>query len=117
MTDNEIIKALLCHESWSAGCDSCPLTMGKACGMVLARGALDIINRQSVEIERYEKENTVLVENNHILATEYAKKAKAEAIKEFAERLCADRVSNDPVVIAATCLLKEMSKTKESETE
>lgn len=30
------------------------------------------------------------------------------AIKEFAERLCADRVSNDPVVIAVKAELKEM---------
>ena len=33
---------------------------------------------------------------------------KAEAHKEFAERLCEGRVSNDPVVIATKCLLKEM---------
>ena len=36
------------------------------------------------------------------------KPAKAEAIKEFAERLCEGRVSNDPVVIAVGCELKEM---------
>lgn len=34
--------------------------------------------------------------------------AKAEAYKEFAERLCEDRVSNDPVVIAAKVELKEL---------
>ena len=34
--------------------------------------------------------------------------AKAEAYKEFAERMCEDRVSNDSVVIAAKCLLKEI---------
>ena len=43
------------------------------------------------EIERLRKENAVLVESNHILATEYVEqctaKAKSEAIKEFAERL------------------------------
>jgi hypothetical protein len=33
---------------------------------------------------------------------------KEEAVKEFAERLCADRVSNDPVVIAVKAELKEM---------
>ncbi len=32
----------------------------------------------------------------------------AEAIKEFAEKLCEDRLSNDPVVIAVKCELKEM---------
>ena len=33
---------------------------------------------------------------------------KAEAIREFAKRLCKDRVSNDPVVIAVKSELKEM---------
>ena len=33
---------------------------------------------------------------------------KAEAYKEFAERLCEDRLSNDPVVIAVKVELKEM---------
>ena len=35
---------------------------------------------------------------------------KAEAIKEFAERLCEDRVSNDPVVIAVKTELKMMER-------
>lgn len=39
---------------------------------------------------------------------EYCEEAQAEAHKEFAEKLCEDRVSNDPVVIAAKCLLKEL---------
>jgi len=34
--------------------------------------------------------------------------AKSEAIKDFAERLCKGRVSNDPVVIAVRAELKEM---------
>lgn len=38
---------------------------------------------------------------------DYCEEAKAEAIKEFAERLCEGRVSNDPVVIAVKCELKE----------
>lgn len=39
----------------------------------------------------------------------YIIEAKSEAIKEFAERLCEDRVSNDPVVIAVKAELKEMT--------
>ena len=31
-----------------------------------------------------------------------------EGFKELAERLCEDRLSNDPVVIAVKCELKEM---------
>lgn len=33
-----------------------------------------------------------------------------EIIREFVERLCEGRVSNDPVVIAARVLLKEMTE-------
>lgn len=42
--------------------------------------------------------------------TQYCEQARSEAIKEFAERLCDGRVSNDPVVIAAEALLKEMTE-------
>lgn len=37
-------------------------------------------------------------------------RAKAEAFKEFAERLCDGRVSNDPVVIAVDTLIMEMTE-------
>jgi hypothetical protein len=39
---------------------------------------------------------------------EAEKEAKSEAYKEFAERLCEGRVSNDNTVILAKCLLKEL---------
>ena len=69
------------------------------------KAALDLINRQKAEIERLEKHNT-----------EYARKhyqdGRAEAIKEFADRLCEGRVSNDPVVIAVNAELK-MTEEKE----
>ena len=65
---------------------------------------ISIINRQQAEIERL---------NNNIsaMATTLSNSAKAtrnEAIKEFAERLCEGRLSNDPIVIAVKCELKEM---------
>lgn len=37
-------------------------------------------------------------------------RAKAEAFKEFAKRLCDGRVSNDPVVIAVDTLIMEMTE-------
>ena len=59
--------------------------------MELTKAMRDLINRQEAEIERLRKENAVLVESNHILATEYVEectaKAKSEAVKEFAEKL------------------------------
>ena len=36
-------------------------------------------------------------------------KAKAEAVKSFAKRLCEGRVSNDPVAIAVQVELKEVT--------
>ena len=78
LTDNEIIKALeYCygHNVGDAPCGDCP-RFNHPDGCVHARDALDIINRQKAEIERL---------NNHIL--DVTKMVKAEAVKEFAERL------------------------------
>lgn len=36
-----------------------------------------------------------------------------KVIREFVDRLCEGRVSNDPVVIAAKCLLQEMTEEAE----
>ena len=74
--------------------------------------AVATVNRQKAEIERL----TTLAELGSVRSNDYramrdkARNARAEAIKEFAERLCEGRVSNDPVVIAAKCLLKEMTE-------
>lgn len=82
---------------------------------------LDLINRQHTEIERLKVENQSLKKAVNSLkgalreeqyCTNKVRKqinsAKTEAIKEFAELLCADRVLNDPVVIAVKCQLEEM---------
>ena len=72
---------------------------------------LDLINRQKAEIERLQK--AIQVQEIMLGNQDYAiKEAKAKAVKEFAERLCEDRVSNDPVVIATKCLLKEFTEGK-----
>ena len=74
------------------------------------------INRQKAEIKRLEKEINSLA-FNLIVSRASGKSSvlkikideiKAEAYKEVIERLCEDRVSNDPVVIAAKCRLKEL---------
>ena len=80
MTDNEIIKALE-----GCSCDTLEL-------------ALDLINRQKAEIERYEKENNEKFNKWEVLDRrtkerysqlyEEAKSVlRAKAIEEFAERL------------------------------
>ena len=86
MTDNEIIKALECCSVGTFACDEqCPCFHSKSnlkinsCRFELICDALDFINRQQEEIE-------ALVAGQKTLQ-KYIAKAKAEAVKEFAERL------------------------------
>jgi hypothetical protein len=84
MTDNEIIKALsICYDYNFGGCENCPY-YGKwlSCGELKAKDALDLINRQKAEIERLQKENNQFADIGKMYS-----EIKAEAIKEFAERL------------------------------
>ena len=103
MTDNEIIKALECCTKGTTSdvCDDCPLRTTDICTEEengVLKLALDLINSQKAEIE-------ALIAGQETLQR-YISTAKAEAVKEFAERLCKDRVSNDPVVIAVKVELK-----------
>lgn len=65
MTDKQIMQALNCCTSKSISCQKCPLLSKSKCERELIHHSFDLINRQQAEIE----------------------KARAEAIKEFAERL------------------------------
>ena len=89
MKDNEIIKAIEYCSSHD-DCDlKCPIeketTADEGCIRTIGRLALDIINRQKAEIEKLEKEN----ESFSCLGMLYSE-IKAEARKEFAERLKKD---------------------------
>ena len=97
MTDKEILKALECCSPGEtyADCEKngCPLYLGITMGCKyidkenqLYSDALGIINRQQAEIERLEKirkaDNNLITSLNKCYET-----AKAEAYKEFAEKL------------------------------
>ena len=101
MTDNEIIKGLECCGKNPPMCSECGYK-GRCnridCYDYLKRDALNLINRQKAEIE-------ALIAGQETLQR-YISTAKDEAVKEFAERLCKDRISNDPVVIAVKVELK-----------
>ena len=90
MTDAEIIKALECIASKeNVLCDSCPNKKFHLleCHRQGAKNALDLINRQKAEIERLKKgwkADVIETENT-----------KAEAVKEFAERLKEEACGND----------------------
>ena len=81
LSDNEIIKALEC--CINTDCVNCPNWSGKwyrgMCNDFLPN-VLDLINRQKAEIE--ELKAIVFMDR-----TEAIKNLKAEAIKDFAERL------------------------------
>lgn len=90
MTDNEIVKALeCCIAKPIALCKNCPyfLGNGKCKHSKMQREALDLINRQQAEIEALKK---VVVDD---YATEYDEKIKAEAVKDFVDRLLEKAIS------------------------
>jgi len=90
LTDEEIIKALECCSTLCCKCDECPLyCVGVNCSSFeLHRYALDLINRQKAEIEMLNKKVEELSDVlSGTIRIRYAK-AKAEAYKEFTEKLC-----------------------------
>lgn len=99
MTDTEIKKALECCATDTCFTNSCPFEDESdgfdisKCTSSLSRIALDLINRQQAEIERL-KSRDMQVEVSDMLE----KEIKAEAIKEFAERL-KGKFNNDADVL------------------
>ena len=97
MTDNEIIKALECCTVGTFACGKeCPYYSSKSnlkvssCRFELMCEISDLINRQKAEVERLQKENEVMKTNCNSMCMSMpnmAKAERAEAIKEFAERL------------------------------
>ena len=89
MTDNEIIKALeLCvtNDYFEQNCKDCSFKKhGAVCMDVMLKYVLDLINRQKAEIERLTDSLNATIAGQEILQR-YIAIAKAEAIKEFAER-------------------------------
>ena len=94
MTDKQVIKALeyCCDIRW--------------CRQWLIKDALDLISRQKAEIDELKRklDDEKWLRNLYSRKSKYLENAleaeKAEAIKNFAERLCKGRVENDPIVIA-----------------
>lgn len=131
MTDEEIIKALMCHfneelDEEPFQCVDCPLynDTSPSCTEALKSYALDLINRQKAEIERL-KETPKCVYEYDGEVTEYCvqgpcsnfktvEQIKAEAYKEFAARLKSYLLLNEKGSISVISfentdnLLKEM---------
>ena len=94
MTDKKItdeeIKSSLEVIATTRNCNECKIRNCKwgtcNCSQITANAAIDLINRQQAEIERLEKirkaDNNLITSLNKCYET-----AKAEAYKEFAEKL------------------------------
>lgn len=88
MTDNDIVKALEIGKT-TCFCEDCPLYDGKVhnCTQLMSTVALDLINRKQTEIKRLKNKVEELSEIlSDTIRIRYAE-TRAEAVKEFAEKL------------------------------
>ena len=113
MTDNEIIKALECLCGNEIPCRDCAYKSDAfACRRMTAIDAIGLINRQRSEIEGLKIENQSLRSAAVSYSIHY-NTARAEAIKEFAERLKETKFKhdNDYIIYAKNIdvLVKEMA--------
>lgn len=116
MTEKQIIKSLECCLN-ADGCKKCAFNVHSAnCIKILMRHTIDLINRQKAKIGELE---VARKKQAQFLSEERAQKyelidklstIRFEACKEFAKRLCNNRVANDPVVIAVNVELKQMKE-------
>ena len=83
MNDNDIIKALECCSSEKNSCTECPIdALGYCeCMTPMSINCLNLINRLKAEIEELKEAYAVYEETTGL------KWVRAEAIKEFAERV------------------------------
>lgn len=114
MTDNDIIKALECCIPISERkCNECLYHEFRfRCMTQLIKDTIDLINRQNAEIEALKIENQSLRSAANSYKIHY-NEARAESVKEFAERLEATKFKhgNDYIIYAANIdvLMKEMT--------
>jgi hypothetical protein len=83
MTDREIIQALELCDKDPFYCVNCPFYKNRFCRKELKEKSLDLINRQQAEIEKLEGAISYL----EGVCESTPDKVRAEAIKEFAEKL------------------------------
>lgn len=87
MTEAEIMKALECCEAYNYdACSECPFNRNADCAFAVATNCLDLLNRKNAENEKLNFENLQMIAS--------IKNLKAEAIKEFAERVIKEGEKN-----------------------
>ena len=88
MTVNEIIKALQCCEEGL--CKGCPFSSDSACMYRCRQEVIKLIKRQQAELNKMQAILDDVLDRQPILVEISEKYARAEAIKEFADRLNAE---------------------------
>lgn len=114
MTDNEIIKALKCcgterlkgQLTDELPCNVCPMRNCEDCEIELPDYALDLINRQKAEIERYK--GVIKILENDI------ETAKSEAIRGFSKYLIDKAETNSVNISDLPDLVIEFMKTEDN---
>ena len=116
--DKEIAQTLKNHIE-AEDCVTCE-SFGKCNEFLLTKDTLDLINRQKAEIERLKRENEILSVNadtafqdglneaRDLYATEVENEIKAEAVREFAEKLKDIYSVHDGLHLTIDNLVKEM---------
>lgn len=119
MTDKQIIESLeLCYTNdiCESNCEKCPFeTYDSLCMGVLFESVIDLIKRQQAEIERLQSK---LINSTHIHVDKSAfeeccyniETAKAEAYKEFAERLKEIYAIHEGLHMEIDNLVKELTE-------
>lgn len=138
MTDRDVLKALECCTK-KYGCGDCPLGNDNLCMITIHKELLDLINRHQAQLRKEENKNSKLRNERNRLKAEIEnlkksyeiyeessglKWAKAEAIKEFTERLKKRKQYNlnyreDVVeirVIDIDNIVKELTEVKDDDT-
>ena len=106
MTDSEIVKALECCKNDGIICGECPYKKVNGCMEKMSADALDLINRLQKELD--------IMSEEHLDILERLETAKAEAYKEFAERLANKAMlpqeTNDDYAVGLTTINKTLKE-------
>ena len=93
LTDEQIKKALECCADRETDCRECCFWKESDCVVAKSKSAIDLINRLQAENERLENHIADIGKKGDERIAEVSKTIKAEAYKEFADRL-KERTSN-----------------------
>lgn len=118
MTDEQIMKALECCTSESFVCSGCPYYTLEAqgveyteydCSWYLRRDAFELIKRQQEDIELLKIDNGLMTTKSFEMAMNkaVADKVRAEAIKEFEDKLKAN-IGDEDFYVQDKLLLMSM---------